>query len=273
MTPVVCWMVQESRFPFTELPFDGIFGLGLGGLSVCSSVLVASLQMTGSYSWSLIVDQLSLFELVVPWNPDFLKHLILLSVFDWLSVSFRGWTFLQFCQPFSRRRPKKHSNRLAFDVRPLAGKASNEAIRNPTFAFFLRSLDAWHLDRYNTWIYFWCEKFSKLDHQSTYINIQVVQKFPLLSSLVWWEADEDSEITFGGYRPERLEGAVTWLPVSSSGLGNSYVSSFVGRSAAVPTVSSRFQRMKQMKKVIGWSLSWLQLRVPLWSVPSAGSVF
>ena len=25
---------EESRFPFTELPFDGIFGLGLGGLSV-----------------------------------------------------------------------------------------------------------------------------------------------------------------------------------------------------------------------------------------------
>lgn len=26
--------------------------------------------------------------------------------------------------------------------------------------------------------------------------------------------------------------------------------------------SSRFQRMKQMKKVIGWSLSWFQLAVP-----------
>ena len=29
--------LQESRFPFTELPFDGIFGLGLGGLSACFS--------------------------------------------------------------------------------------------------------------------------------------------------------------------------------------------------------------------------------------------
>jgi len=83
-------VTQESRFPFTELPFDGIFGLGLGGLSA---------------------------------GPSF-----------------------------------NFVNRLV---------ASNEAIRNPTFAFFLRSLDA----------------------------------------------DEDSEITFGGYRPERLEGAVTWLPV------------------------------------------------------------
>ena len=83
-------VTQESRFPFTELPFDGIFGLGLGGLSA---------------------------------GPSF-----------------------------------NFVNRLV---------ASNEAIRNPTFAFFLRSLDA----------------------------------------------DEDSEITFGGYRKERLEGAVTWLPV------------------------------------------------------------
>lgn len=30
-------VAKESRFPFTELPFDGIFGLGLGGLSVSSS--------------------------------------------------------------------------------------------------------------------------------------------------------------------------------------------------------------------------------------------
>eukprot|EP00435_Cladocopium_sp_Y103_P069271 s218_g33.t1 len=80
----------ESRFPFTELPFDGIFGLGLGGLSA---------------------------------GPSF-----------------------------------NFVNRLV---------AANEVIRSPTFAFFLRRLDA----------------------------------------------DEDSEITFGGYRPERLEGDVTWLPV------------------------------------------------------------
>lgn len=39
------------------------------------------------------------------------------------------------------------------------------------------------------------------------------------------EADEDSEITFGGYRKERLEGAVTWLPVSSSMGLDGYVSS------------------------------------------------
>lgn len=83
-------VTQESRFPFTELPFDGIFGLGLGGLSA---------------------------------GPSF-----------------------------------NFVNRLV---------AANEVIGNPTFAFFLRSLDA----------------------------------------------DEDSEITFGGYRRERLEGAVTWLPV------------------------------------------------------------
>lgn len=83
-------VTQESRFPFTELPFDGIFGLGLGGLSA---------------------------------GPSF-----------------------------------NFVNRLV---------AANEAIRSPTFAFFLRRLDA----------------------------------------------DEDSEITFGGYRPERLEGDVTWLPV------------------------------------------------------------
>ncbi|CAJ1340940.1 unnamed protein product, partial [Effrenium voratum] len=83
-------VTQESRFPFTELPFDGIFGLGLGGLSA---------------------------------GPSF-----------------------------------NFVNRLV---------AANRTISNPTFAFFLRRLDA----------------------------------------------DEDSEITFGGYRQERLEGEVAWLPV------------------------------------------------------------
>ena len=79
-------------------------------------------RLIGSCSWSLIVDQLSLFELVLPWSPDFLKHLIWPSVFDWLCVSFRGWTFLQFCQPFGRGRPKTHSKLLAIGVRPLAGR-------------------------------------------------------------------------------------------------------------------------------------------------------
>jgi len=81
-------VTQESRFPFTELPFDGIFGLGLGGLSAGPS-----------------------FNLV------------------------------------SR----------------LVGAGNIASV----FAFFLRRLDA----------------------------------------------DEDSEITFGGYRNDRLKGPVTWLPV------------------------------------------------------------
>eukprot|EP00439_Symbiodinium_sp_Y106_P067064 s2900_g11.t1 len=83
-------VTQESRFPFTELPFDGIFGLGLGGLSAGPSF-------------------------------NFVNSLV----------------------------------------------AAPQTVRNPTFAFFLRNLDA----------------------------------------------DEDSEITFGGYRKDRLEGEVTWLPV------------------------------------------------------------
>lgn len=83
-------VTQESRFPFTELPFDGIFGLGLGGLSAGPSF-------------------------------NFVNSLV----------------------------------------------AAPQTVRNPTFAFFLRNLDA----------------------------------------------EEDSEITFGGYRRDRLEGEVTWLPV------------------------------------------------------------
>eukprot|EP00929_Paragymnodinium_shiwhaense_P026105 TRINITY_DN1558_c0_g3_i1.p1 TRINITY_DN1558_c0_g3~~TRINITY_DN1558_c0_g3_i1.p1 ORF type:complete len:643 (-),score=100.21 TRINITY_DN1558_c0_g3_i1:67-1995(-) len=86
-------VTQESRFPFVELPFDGIFGLGLAGLSAGSS-----------------------FNFV------------------------------------SRMR-------------------SNHSIGDPTFAVFLRDLDA----------------------------------------------DEESEITFGGYRPERFQDAengMKWLPVS-----------------------------------------------------------
>mmetsp|Transcript_45687 Transcript_45687/g.106795 ORF Transcript_45687/g.106795 Transcript_45687/m.106795 type:complete len:452 (+) Transcript_45687:1-1356(+) len=81
-------VTQESRFPFTELPFDGIFGLGLGGLSA---------GPTFNFVNSLVAN----------------------------------------------------------------------GTRSPMFAFFLRNLDA----------------------------------------------DEDSEITFGGYRQERLEGEITWLPV------------------------------------------------------------
>jgi len=83
-------VTQESRFPFTELPFDGIFGLGLGGLSAGPSF-------------------------------NFVSRLV-----------------------------------------GAGGVASN-----PVFAFFLRRLDA----------------------------------------------DEDSEITFGGYRTDRLRGGVTWMPV------------------------------------------------------------
>lgn len=84
-------VVQESRFPFIELPFDGIFGLGLGGLSA---------------------------------GPNF---------------NFVG---------------------------SLVG---NSSMSNPIFAMFLRDL----------------------------------------------QADEDSEITFGGYRAEKLAdgSALTWLPM------------------------------------------------------------
>ncbi|CAE8639951.1 unnamed protein product [Polarella glacialis] len=87
-------VTQESRFPFSELPFDGIFGLGLGGLSAGPSF-------------------------------NFVSRLV----------------------------------------------ASNESVvRKPVFAFFLRNLNA----------------------------------------------DEDSEITFGGYKPDRVTGGdsgLTWLPV------------------------------------------------------------
>ena len=95
------------------------------------------------------------------------------------------------------------------------------------------------------------------------MNIQVFFKKSFYSAF-WFhggtEADEDSEITFGGYRPERLEGAVTWLPVSSSMGLDGYVSSFcfdtkLSLRSAVLLYHSRFQRMKQMKKVIGWSQS------------------
>lgn len=82
-------VTQESRFPFIELPFDGIFGLGLSGLSA---------------------------------GPNF------------NFVSRMG---------------------------------SNSTMANPIFAVFLRNLTA----------------------------------------------DEDSEITFGGYREERMQGALTWLPM------------------------------------------------------------
>eukprot|EP00931_Biecheleriopsis_adriatica_P052286 TRINITY_DN30404_c0_g1_i1.p1 TRINITY_DN30404_c0_g1~~TRINITY_DN30404_c0_g1_i1.p1 ORF type:complete len:516 (-),score=80.94 TRINITY_DN30404_c0_g1_i1:45-1592(-) len=81
-------VTQESRFPFTELPFDGIFGLGLGGLSAGPSF-------------------------------NFVTRLV-----------------------------------GAKDV-------------NPVFAFFLRRV----------------------------------------------EADEDSEISFGGYRTDRLQEPITWLEV------------------------------------------------------------
>ena len=57
------------------------------------------------------------------------------------------------------------------------------------------------------------------------------------------------------------------------GFGKQLRLKFRGAFCCCSFVSSRFQRMKQMKKVIGWSLSWLQLRVPLLTVPSAGSVF
>mmetsp|Transcript_39188 Transcript_39188/g.92249 ORF Transcript_39188/g.92249 Transcript_39188/m.92249 type:complete len:524 (+) Transcript_39188:84-1655(+) len=83
-------VTQESRFPFIELPFDGIFGLGLAGLSA--------------------------------------------------GVNFNF-------------------------VGRLCG--GNSTIKEPIFAFFLRKLDV----------------------------------------------DEESEITFGGFQPERLQGGLTWLPV------------------------------------------------------------
>lgn len=83
-------VTQESRFPFIELPFDGIFGLGLSGLSA---------------------------------GPKF-----------------------------------NFVNRLK----------TSSTVGDPVFAVFLRDL----------------------------------------------KADEDSEITFGGYRPERLmDGDLTWLPM------------------------------------------------------------
>lgn len=91
-------VTQESRFPFTELPFDGIFGLGLAGLSA---------------------------------GPSF---------------------------NFVSRLVESH------------------AIGDPVFAFFLRNLTS----------------------------------------------DEDSEVTFGGYRPERLIGgepALQWLPVPKDEAG------------------------------------------------------
>mmetsp|Transcript_56485 Transcript_56485/g.104593 ORF Transcript_56485/g.104593 Transcript_56485/m.104593 type:complete len:515 (-) Transcript_56485:107-1651(-) len=83
-------VTQESRFPFIELPFDGIFGLGLAGLSA--------------------------------------------------GVNFNFVTRL---------------------------RSGNSTIPEPVFAFFLRKLDA----------------------------------------------DEDSEVTFGGFRQERLQGGLTWLPM------------------------------------------------------------
>lgn len=138
-------------------------------------------RLIGSCSWSLFVDQLSLFELVLPWSPDFLKHLIWPSVFDWLCVSFRGWTFLQFCQPFGRGRPKNTFETLGHWRSTTRWKASNEAIRNPTFAFFLRSLDAWHLDLR------FIVDLNKFCNESP-MNIQVFQKILLLSFLVsWWD--------------------------------------------------------------------------------------
>lgn len=97
-TPQLCipvdflGVVQESRFPFVELPFDGIFGLGLVGLSAGQ-------------------------------NFNFVSNL-----------------------------------------------RSSDAVTDPTFAVFLRHLDA----------------------------------------------DEDSEITFGGYQASRLlkpDGGMAWLPV------------------------------------------------------------
>lgn len=82
-------VTTESRFPFIQLPFDGIFGLGLEGLSA---------------------------------GPNF-----------------------------------NFVNRLV----------SNSSFKEPMFAFFLRDL----------------------------------------------KAEEDSEITLGGYRREKLKGALEWLPV------------------------------------------------------------
>lgn len=82
-------VMQESQFPFIELPFDGIFGLGLAGLSV---------------------------------GPNF------------NFVSRMG---------------------------------ANSTITNPIFAVFLRNLTS----------------------------------------------DEESEITFGGYREERIQGGLSWLPM------------------------------------------------------------
>mmetsp|Transcript_17016 Transcript_17016/g.39718 ORF Transcript_17016/g.39718 Transcript_17016/m.39718 type:complete len:516 (+) Transcript_17016:103-1650(+) len=83
-------VTQESRFPFIELPFDGIFGLGLAGLSAGA-------------------------------NFNFVSRL----------------------------------------------RSGNSTIPEPVFAFFLRRLDA----------------------------------------------EEDSEVTFGGFQQERLQGGLTWLPM------------------------------------------------------------
>jgi len=85
-------VTQESRFPFIELPFDGIFGLGLGGLSA---------------------------------GPNF---------------------------------------NFVYRMTQMSQKS---AISNPIFSVFLRYLDR----------------------------------------------DEDSEITFGGFRAERYQGDLTWLPM------------------------------------------------------------
>ena len=78
-------------------------------------------------------------------------------------------------------------------------KAANEAIRSPIFAFFLRRLDVLSLDQ--------CKDLRDFILSSSHLGGDPPT-----------QADEDREITFGGYRPERLEGDVTWLPVTSLAL-------------------------------------------------------
>ena len=112
--------LQESRFPFTELPFDGIFGLGLGGLSAGFSATFGRLL---EHLWAFVIViscHFHFFQVESCWNL-FETYLMYRKVFSGVPHIFsckalglktridviflKGRTFFQLCQPFGRLVP------------------------------------------------------------------------------------------------------------------------------------------------------------------------
>ena len=111
-------LLQESRFPFTELPFDGIFGLGLAGLSAGFSATFGRLL---EHFWSICHCHLSFLSGWVMLKPIWCTYLMYRKVFSGVPHIFsckalglktridviflKGRTFFQLCQPFGRLVP------------------------------------------------------------------------------------------------------------------------------------------------------------------------